>query len=122
MVRIFDEDGIELDYNEVKGISVRCFMCENGLKEKGGILFSPPEKEYSDNVDIVQKYHICKKCCPVILDFMMGKINEVELPPKLNLILYALVQGKYKEARKQTEELLKLMVTKSQNNGSVKID
>jgi len=71
-LRIFDEDGIELNLDEVAGLNVNCFRCWKKLKEKGAILFSPPERTSSDNVDTVKKFHICKPCYTETLEFLMG--------------------------------------------------
>lgn len=38
-------------------IKINCRLCNRGLKELGGLIFSPPDEEGR-----VYKYHICKKC------------------------------------------------------------
>ncbi len=38
-------------------IKPKCNKCKKELKEFGGILLSPPNKN-----DEVKKYHLCKKC------------------------------------------------------------
>lgn len=106
-MKAWDEDGIEIDLDKLIGITVRCFMCTEQLQSKGGILISPPEQEFSDNVDKVDKFHLCKKCFNVLLDFSMGKIKQVEVPPKLDLILYSVIKGDNKHAKKQIDELKK---------------
>lgn len=72
-IRVFDDDGIELDYDSIKGLDVNCFGCWSKLKKKGGILFSPPSETSSDNVDQVSKFHLCQKCFNVTIEFIMGK-------------------------------------------------
>ena len=37
-------------------IAPKCNKCKNELKEFGGILLSPPNK------DLVKKFHLCKEC------------------------------------------------------------
>ena len=37
-------------------IKPKCDKCKKELKEFGGILLSPPNK------DIVRKFHLCRKC------------------------------------------------------------
>jgi hypothetical protein len=43
-------------------MKVKCCFCLKILKEKGAIIFSPPDKPYTEFVDDVSKYHICEKC------------------------------------------------------------
>lgn len=38
-----------------------CAWCGNELEEFGAILFAPP-KEHFPLVDVVEKFHCCKKC------------------------------------------------------------
>jgi hypothetical protein len=72
-IRIFDEDGEELNYNSIHGIEVNCFKCWKKLHEKSAILISPPIDTSSDNVDSVQKMHLCKSCFDLTMEFIMGK-------------------------------------------------
>jgi len=53
-------------------MKVKCFGCWEELKEQGAILFSPPSSTSSDNVNTLEKFHICKTCFNPILKFIMG--------------------------------------------------
>jgi len=121
-LRIFDEDGTELDYKAIVGLDVNCFMCTNQLKDTGGILLSPPSKTYSDNVSKIDKMHLCKNCFGNVMNFIMGKTNGVEVSPKLHMIDLSLVnatmQPDYDKVRKhivtareQIKNLLSLLLT-----------
>ena len=46
-------------------IKPKCDMCRKELKDFGGLLFSPPNDK-----DMVEKFHICKKCYKKIMDFI----------------------------------------------------
>ncbi len=72
-MRLFDEQGFEVDYDEIRGLDVNCFGCWSKIFEKSGILFSPRSRTSSDNVDTLQKFHLCKKCFNGVLEFNMGK-------------------------------------------------
>lgn len=106
-MKLWDEDGNQYDLEELRGIKVNCFMCTEQLKNKGGVLFSNPTKEYSDNVDKVDKFHLCKKCFDVVLDFIMGKVKQVEVPPKLGILLHVLNNGNIQSAMILVKELQK---------------
>lgn len=116
-MKLYDKDGIEYDSEEFEGINVNCFVCENRIKEKSGILFSPPIESFSDNIDEVDKFHLCKICFNNTLNFMMGKINEVEVPNKLHLILEQIQNNKIGYATKSIYELLELLKTGKKSNG-----
>ena len=73
-VQIFDDVGNQLDLDDVQRVNLICFKCTNYLTEKGGILFENPSKSYSDNVDIVKKFHLCKDCVRQVLIFC-GAVN-----------------------------------------------
>lgn len=66
---IYDSDGEPLDLTDLQRVNLKCFKCEDYLREKGGILFSEPFESFSDNVDYVSKYHLCKKCLREVLIF-----------------------------------------------------
>ena len=66
---LYDRDGESVDINDVQRVNLICFKCENYLTEKGGILFSEPFNSFSDNVDHVKKFHLCKKCTREVLVF-----------------------------------------------------
>ena len=51
-------------------------MCKKELKKMGALLFSPP------NFTMVNKYHLCKKCFILVMDF----INEFESIPVEELL------------------------------------
>ena len=66
----------EQEWNDEKNPSVelRCFKCWGYLEKKGAVLFSPPiENTSSDNVDTVQKFHLCSNCFTITLDLIMFK-------------------------------------------------
>src|SRR5579872_87587 len=107
--RVYDHRGNEIDINEVRGINVNCFACTKKILEKGAILFSPPKEQFSDNVDITQKFHLCKSCFDNVMNFILGKVNGIQLPPKLYLILNSLESNKMTTAMRQTLELIELM-------------
>lgn len=104
-MKLWDEEGNQYDLDEVRGIQANCFMCTRQIKEKGGILLSPPNETYSDNVDTTDKFHLCKKCFDVVLDFTMGKVKQVELPPKLGILLHVLNNGNVQSAMELVKEL-----------------
>jgi len=107
---VFNQDGEQLDLEKIIGLRVNCFMCTNLLKEKGAILLSPPTKEYSDNVDKIEKFHLCKKCYNILLNFSMGKINQVEVPPKLDMIYLAIMNNKTTHARNLINKLKEMLL------------
>lgn len=68
-----DEEGRKVPLEEIEGIDVNCFKCWKKMNQKGGILISPPSETSSDNVDIVQKMHLCKICFEITMELIMGK-------------------------------------------------
>jgi hypothetical protein len=38
-------------------LEIKCYKCNQELKEPGALLFGPP-----DNIGLVKKYHLCRKC------------------------------------------------------------
>ena len=105
MMRIFDEEGIELNPGLMIGLDVNCFKCEKKLKEKGAILFSSPSKTYSDNVDIVSKYHLCKECFTTTLEMIMGKTADIYLPNELGLLQLELENRNYQAMAMRIKEM-----------------
>ncbi len=105
MMRVFDEEGIELDVEALSGLDVKCFKCEKKLKEKGAILFSSPSKTYSDNVDVVSKYHLCKGCFTATLEMIMGKTADIYLPNELALLQLELENGNYRAMKDRIKEM-----------------
>jgi hypothetical protein len=73
---IYDKDGEPIDLYDVQRVNLICFKCTNYLTEKGGILFSEPFESFSDNVDYVKKFHLCKKCFSEVLVFCGGVIID----------------------------------------------
>jgi hypothetical protein len=69
ITKVFDEQGEQLELDDVQRVNLICFKCTNYLVEKGGLLFENPSESFSDNVDIVKKYHLCKKCTREVLIF-----------------------------------------------------
>jgi hypothetical protein len=116
-MKLYDEDGVEHDSQEFEGINVNCFVCSDKIKEKSGILFSPPTESFSDDIDQVDKFHLCKKCFNNILNFMMGKVKGVEIPNKLHSILYQLQNNKVGYAIKSIYELIELLKTGVKTDG-----
>ncbi len=66
---IYNGNGEPIELDDVQRVSLTCFKCEKYLVEKGGILFSEPTETFSDNVDIVKKFHLCKDCVKEVLLF-----------------------------------------------------
>ncbi len=55
-------------------VELRCFKCWKYLDKKGAVLFSPPiDFTSSDNVDTVQKFHLCAECFEIVMDLIMFK-------------------------------------------------
>jgi hypothetical protein len=71
---LYDRHGEPVDLYDVQRVNLVCFKCTNYLTEKGGILFSEPSESFSDNVDVVNKYHLCAKCTKEVLVFC-GAVN-----------------------------------------------
>ena len=67
--KLYDSEGLEVDITDYQRVNLICFKCESYLTEKGGILFSEPFESFSDNVDYVRKFHLCKKCTKEVLVF-----------------------------------------------------
>lgn len=108
-LRVFDKAGNEIDIDDVIGIQVNCFFCTKKILDKGGILFSPPTEHFSDNVDITEKFHLCKSCFESVMNFILGKVNDVELAPKLYMILHSLESNKMTTAMREILELIELI-------------
>lgn len=104
-MKLFDHEGTVVEIPD-EMITIQCFFCTNHLKSKGGILFSPPEHQFSDAVDTVDKMHLCKSCFELVMNFIMGKVNQVELPPKLHMIAHALESNKMTTAMRLVQELI----------------
>jgi hypothetical protein len=47
-------------------IKPKCDKCKKELVETGALLFSPPKK------NVVRKYHICRKCYKLTIQFLIG--------------------------------------------------
>jgi hypothetical protein len=47
-------------------IKVKCYKCKKELTETGALLFSIPKK------DVVNKYHLCRKCYRLTIQFLNG--------------------------------------------------
>ena len=88
---------------------INCFKCTKPLDVKGAILLSSPEEFFSDNVDKVSKFHICKNCEKIIMSFILGEINHIQVQPKLHLILSIIERHEEGDWRKLT--LINEMVT-----------
>ena len=107
--RLFDESGNEYDVNEIKGIDANCFSCTKKIHEKSAVLTSPPINQFSDGVDIIKKFHLCNDCFGRTMNFIMGVVNEIELPPKLALILESLEKNRMTTAMREVIELQELI-------------
>jgi len=67
-LQLFDGDEL-VDINDIQRVTLICFKCTNYLMEKGGLIFDAPSESFSDNVDVVRKYHLCKSCTREVLKF-----------------------------------------------------
>jgi hypothetical protein len=71
-------------------IQVNCFKCTREIEEAAALLISSPFAFFSDNVFKVDKFHLCKDCEKLVLDFMIGKIKDAQPLPKLYMLLESL--------------------------------
>ena len=56
-------------------LKIKCFICKNELSQQGGLLFSPPNKEFN-----VKKLHFCFSCYVQLIkqikSFKKGLTND----------------------------------------------
>lgn len=68
-------------------IQVNCFKCTREIEQPAALFFSSPFAFFSDNVCKLDKFHLCQDCEKLVLDFMIGTINNFQPLPKLYLLL-----------------------------------
>ena len=107
-MKLFDREGMPIEIPD-ELVCIKCFFCELYLKEKGAELISPPEEQYGDGVDKLDRVYLCKKCYNIVIDFLMGRVEEVEVPPKLAMILESLKENKMTTAMRQCTDLLEML-------------
>lgn len=63
---------------------IHCHICKYQLSEQGALLFSPPS---GTNEPICVKYHLCKKCYPLLGINGWQPISTAPNPAKVKYIL-----------------------------------
>lgn len=59
-------------------MNIICTICDEELKELGGLLFSPPSRDTirSNTGQDVLKYHLCKLCYEEVFELMLKLISK----------------------------------------------
>jgi hypothetical protein len=107
-MELYDHEGQPIEIPD-EMVKIQCFFCTNYLETKGGLLLSPPEKSFGDGVDKIDEMHLCKSCFELVMNFIMGKVNQIEIMPKLHLISDALEKNRMTSAMRLTGELMELV-------------
>jgi hypothetical protein len=55
-----------------------CNICHTELEKFGGLVFSPPIQDYTNNTAEVKKYHVCSSCFWDIVNPLFAGNNDEE--------------------------------------------